>query len=146
MNTEKLPMPGETNTKPIERSFIGKPKPTPTETINPFPETTQADIDKQIATDKAISIELPMSIEKPLLETLPKNPSETPRGELVDRFEELALRCFNKENQLDMAKALIKNQEELISQFREANQSFARGEARYLAEIEALRIFTGKKD
>lgn len=105
-------------TKKIERNFI---RPTKAPTENQFPETTQADIDKQIATDnreKSLAIEKAISIEKPLLETLPKNPSEITQKELVDRFEELALRCFNKENTLDMAKALIRSYEATISDLR----------------------------
>lgn len=121
MNTEnpKQAGPDRQATTRIERNFISKSQQRrieiqsePTKTTTPPPPTTSTD---PITDLEHAPLTLP-AIEKPLLETLPKNPSEIPRDELVDRFEELALRCFNKENTLDMAKALIKSYEIRISE------------------------------
>lgn len=50
----------------------------------------------------------------PLLSSLPKEPQELTHEELLDSYYKLALRCFQSESSLDMAKELIKNLERNI--------------------------------
>jgi flagellin-specific chaperone FliS len=60
-------------------------------------------------------------MSEPLVSTLPKEPSDLTREELLEQFYKLALRCFNSENALDMAKELIKNYEATIRELRDYN-------------------------
>lgn len=79
----------ENPTQKIERTFIGKPK-----------NATESSIDKSEA--------------PPLTSSLPKEPQELTHDELLDSYYKLALRCFQSESSLDMAKELIKNLERNI--------------------------------
>lgn len=67
-----------------------------------------------------------------LMSTLPKDPEELSHPELTQRFQELALRCFNKENLLNMAEEIISNHEDTIRNLRNEVDGLE-------AEIEALQ-------
>lgn len=58
------------------------------------------------------SPEIPSKPE--LIDMLPKDPDELTHSELLDRFRELVVRCFNSENQLDVAKKIIEQQNVII--------------------------------
>ena len=60
----------------------------------------------------------PTPPERPLQEILPENPETLTHKELYDRFMLLALRCFNKENQLLLSTELNKNYEKVVNQLR----------------------------
>lgn len=82
-------MMDQTTPTPQMRDFIGKPK-----------TATEAAMEKSDA-------------PPPLISTLPKEPEELSKEELLESYKKLALRCFQSENALDMAKELIKSLEEV---------------------------------
>jgi hypothetical protein len=57
-------------------------------------------------------------VQKELMSTLPKEPSELTHAELLESYYKLALRCFQSENSLDMAKELIKSLERALLEER----------------------------
>lgn len=75
----------------ISRDFIGKQKPPEAEPLSYIEKSDS---------------------QKPLMSVLPKEPEELSHEALLESYKKLALRCFQSENSLDMAKELIKSLEE----------------------------------
>lgn len=97
MNNEnpKLTGPDRQATTRIERKFISKSEARRIE--------VQSRSEPEPTTDS-------------LMSKLPKDPEELTRDELLQRFQELAMRCFNSENRLSMAMELVVNYEKIIKE------------------------------
>ena len=61
---------------------------------------------------------LPQPEPEPLVSFLPPDPSVLTHSELLERFNELALRVFNSENALSQAVAVVRQQDGMLAGLR----------------------------